>query len=83
MLISAVMDLAHALLDGMFNLLPDWNWTLPDSAKNLVGVLSHWNKLVPFEELMQISTIVVSIFGVMLALKVFKLVGDWLTSILP
>jgi hypothetical protein len=81
MITAALLNFFHAIVSGMWSLVPPWSITVPQELLSLLTTSAQWNWIAPVTEVGVCLGLGVTLFGALMALKAFKLVVSWIPGI--
>lgn len=83
MITDALLLAAKSLVSFLFGLVPEWHVDVPPAVGSLASMLSEYNKLLPFAELMLITQASQLLFLAWVTYRVVVKLIDWITNVIP
>ncbi len=83
MIIDLLLQFLLTLAQGIFGLLPAWEWPIPPEVALFVNWITGFNLFAPINELMAVTAVSATAFGAMIALKGVLKIVDWIADIIP
>ena len=83
MIVDALLAILDFMLGIIISIRPEWTPQLPQGVMDAILYIRELDALVPATELVAVSAITLTAFGMIYAWKWILKIADWIADIIP